>query len=101
LPAINPLVGLNAQPPGHCVIDQPVSDPPPSSFVKVGFVTTLGTSVWVTFFVVVVVVIVVTSVVVVEPSSLVTVVLVGEPLDVLVVDVPSIIVLEFTPPALE
>ena len=48
-----------------------------------------------------VVVIVVTSVVVVEPSSLVTVVLAGEPLDEVDVDDPSKIVLEFTPPALE
>jgi hypothetical protein len=38
---------------------------------------------------------------VVELSSLVTVTLVGLPLDVLVVDDPSKIVFEFTPPALE
>ena len=37
----------------------------------------------------------------VELSSLVTVTLVGLPLDVLVVDDPSKIVFEFTPPALE
>jgi hypothetical protein len=44
----------------------------------------------------------VTSVVVVEPSSLVTVVLIGEPLDEVDVDDPSIIVFECTPsPALE
>tara|TARA_R110000764_G_scaffold86095_1_gene166774 strand:- start:7535 stop:7771 length:237 start_codon:yes stop_codon:yes gene_type:complete len=43
----------------------------------------------------------VTSVVVVEPSSLVTVVLAGEPLDEVDVDDPSKIVFEFTPPALE